>query len=131
MKHLSLFVAIALLAAACESKKGESTPPDSTRVASDPASPSDAPRRVAVSVTGSGYEPDRIDARAGEALTLAFKRTSEEGCGDEVVFPGRDLRRALPIDQEVEVELTPKKDETIAFTCGMGMYRGSVVASTR
>lgn len=134
MKHLAILVVAALSAAGCESNKAEA--PSATHQAPSTNSPAPAPsaaerHRVTVTVTGSGYEPGSISAHAGQPLTLVFKRTTDQGCGQQVVFPDRDIRRDLPLNQDVEVELTPRENETIAFTCGMGMYRGSVVASAR
>ena len=132
MKPLAPLILIALVALACESSQAEA--PAAAQQASENRTASanaQEPRRVAVTVDASGYEPSAIEARAGEPLTLAFTRTTDEGCGQQLVFPERDLRRDLPLNQEVEVELTPRENETIAFTCGMGMYRGSVVASAR
>ncbi len=121
-------LALAALAAvsSCQSNEAGASAPSP---AAAPARPQ--PRRVAVSVTAEGYEPAEVEARAGETLTLVFERTSDQGCGQQLVFPGRGIRRPLPLNQEVEVELTPKENESIAFTCGMGMYEGSVVASRR
>lgn len=154
MKHLALLIATTLSATGCESSKagapstteqaaakdtaptGKAGAPSTTeqaaaKDAAPTASNARARLRVTVTVTDSGYEPGTIDARASEPLTLVFKRTSDRGCGHQLVFPDRDIRRELPLNQEVEVELTPQKNDTIAFTCGMGMYRGSVVASAQ
>jgi plastocyanin domain-containing protein len=38
-----------------------------------------------------------------------------------------NLRRELPLQQPVEITVTPASG-TLAFTCGMDMYRGAVVA---
>ena len=136
MKHFAILVVATLSAAGCESSKAEA--PSATHQAPGTSSPAPAPSAaerhrvtVTVTVTDSGYEPGSISAHAGQPLTLVFKRTTDQGCGQQVVFPDRDIRRDLPLNQEVEVELTPRENETIAFTCGMGMYRGSVVASAR
>ena len=134
MKHLAILVAVILSAVGCESSKAEAPSANSEAPATNspaPASSAAERQRVTVTVTGSGYEPSSISARAGQPLTLIFKRTTDQGCGQRLVFPDRDIRRDLPLNQEVEVELTPRENETIAFTCGMGMYRGSVVASAR
>lgn len=85
--------------------------------------------RVTVNVSDQGYSPDIIEAKAGERLVLVFKRTTEQGCGEELVFPDHNIRRSLPLHQEVEIELMPREHERITFTCGMGMYQGSVVAT--
>lgn len=88
----------------------------------------DATRRVEVEVTASGYAPDTVEVKAGQPITLVFTRTTDKGCGEKLVFPDLDIERDLPLDEAVPIELTPKADQRIAFTCGMGMYEGSVVA---
>lgn len=132
MKHLAVVMVAALGAAACSPKSEETNSAQATSPPDTAAKvPTEQAQQVNVMVTGSGYEPATIEAQAGKALTLVFKRTTDEGCGDELVFPGRDIRRQLPLNQEVTVALTPQKPQTISFTCGMGMYKGSIVASAR
>jgi len=84
--------------------------------------------RVSVTVDGQGYHPSTVTVPAGRATTLVFTRTSDEGCGQQVVFPSMNLRRDLPLNEPVEVSVTAAAGTPVAFTCGMGMYRGSVVA---
>ena len=83
--------------------------------------------RIAITVNGQGYQPPSVTVPAGRPVTLVFTRTSDEGCGSQLVFPSLNIRRDLPLNQPVEVALTPTAG-TIAFTCGMSMLRGSVVA---
>lgn len=92
------------------------------------ATPDTEPTSVRVTVDDSGYDPATIEAEAGQPLELVFKRTSDDGCGNEVVFVEHDIRRSLPLNEDVAVSIVPKADETIAFTCGMGMYKGKIVA---
>lgn len=132
MKRLALLIVVAVATLACDSSQAEGpTSAQSATESPSPAAPTTAQerQRVQVKVTGSGYEPGTIRARAGEPLTLVFTRTTDEGCADKVVFPNHGIRRDLPLNQEVEVELTAPDNETIAFTCGMGMLKGSIVAS--
>ena len=84
--------------------------------------------RVAVTVDGQGYHPATVTVPAGRPATVVFTRTSDEGCGQQVVFPSLNLRRDLPLNQPVEVALPAQHAWTIAFTCGMNMMRGTVVA---
>jgi plastocyanin domain-containing protein len=93
------------------------------------AAPPPPPARVAVAVSHDGCTPATVDAEAGRPLTLVFTRADAENCGEKVVFPERGIERPLPVGQPVEVTLTPKAGEHIAFTCGMGMYKGAVVAA--
>lgn len=92
-----------------------------TSVASSPAT------RLAVTVDEDGYHPASVQAPAGSSITLAFTRTSDEGCGQQLVFPDLGIRRDLPLNQPVEVSVTTPASGRLAFTCGMGMMRGSVV----
>jgi plastocyanin domain-containing protein len=93
------------------------------------AAPTGTPNssRVAVTVDGHGYHPASVTVAAGRPTTIVFTRTSDEGCGQQLVFPSLNIRRDLPLNQPVEVTVTPPVG-TLAFTCGMDMYRGSVVA---
>jgi plastocyanin domain-containing protein len=83
--------------------------------------------RATVTVDGDGYHPARLEVVAGRPLRITFRRTTDRTCGQEVVFPDLGIRRELPLDRPVDVTLTPTRG-TIAFTCGMGMYQGSIVA---
>jgi hypothetical protein len=51
----------------------------------------------------------------------------EQDVRTEVVFPSLNLRRALPLNEAVAVECTPKSSGEIGFICGMNMVRGTVV----
>lgn len=84
-------------------------------------------RRIPIRVDEQGYHPGTVRARPGETLTLVFTRTTERGCGGTLVVPSLDLRRELPLNRPVEVTLTVPEPGAVSFTCGMGMYRGSVV----
>lgn len=115
MQPRSLAMALVTLLAACSSGASTQAPPDDHR------------RSIAVEVGGSGYSPSEVTAAAGEEVRLVFTRTSDDGCGQQLVFPDMNIRRDLPLDEAVPVDITMPASGTVAFTCGMGMYRGSVV----
>lgn len=83
--------------------------------------------RLAVTVDGQGYHPPTLAAPAGQRVQLVFTRTTEQTCGKEVVFPSLEIRQALPLNQPVTVDVTVPATGTLAFTCGMNMFRGSIV----
>ena len=83
--------------------------------------------RVAITVDGDGYHPATIRATAGQPVTMVFTRTTDETCGQQLVFPAQNIHRDLPLRSPVEVTMTPTSG-TIAFTCGMAMYHGALVA---
>lgn len=81
-----------------------------------------------VTVDGTGYHPSSISAPPGKPVRLTITRTSDEGCGQQIVFPSLNIRRDLPLNQAVTVEFTMPASGSVAFTCGMDMLRGSIVA---
>lgn len=97
-----------------------------------PAAP--APQRtelstgaIPIEVTSSGYEPSRITVKRGEHVTLAFHRADDRNCAGVVNFPRLQLTRELPAGETVTIEFTPTEAGEIPFTCGMGMFSGTVV----
>lgn len=82
---------------------------------------------VNVLVDGEGYHPAQIRAPAGAQITLAFRRTTDECCGQQLRIPSMNLQRDLPLNATVPVQVTVPASGALAFTCGMNMYRGSVV----
>ncbi len=85
------------------------------------------PKTVRVTVGKNGFSPSTINVEEGFPLTLIFKRTSKQSCGDKVVFPSLNLTKNLPVGKAVTVKFTPDKTGEIAFTCGMNMFKGSIV----
>ena len=74
-----------------------------------------------------GYEPAKITLRAGVPARITFVRTTDKTCGTEVVFPSLNIKRALPLNEQVTIEFTPSTTGEISFACGMNMLHGTVV----
>lgn len=81
-----------------------------------------------VKVDGSGYHPERISAPPGKPVRLTITRTSDEGCGQQIVFPSLDIRRDLPLNRPVAIDFPMPASGSVDFTCGMDMLKGSIVA---
>ena len=86
-------------------------------------------RTVKIRVDKNGFSPSSIDAEAGHKLNLVFNRVGKNNCGNRVVFPKLGIRKSLPVGKDVIVSVTPRESGQITFTCGMGMYKGSIVVS--
>ncbi len=117
---------------ACNTRSTTNEPTPTTAATRTPlssASPIHTPSGpIAITVDAEGYHPAEVHAAAGKPLHLIFTRTSDDGCGQQLVFPKLGIKRDLPLDQAVDVDLTLPASGTLAFTCGMDMLRGSVVA---
>lgn len=112
-----------LLAAGCDKGKQASggDAPGVTTIAAD------GTREMSITVNEHGYTPWSLSAPAGQKVRLVFTRTTDEGCGQQVAFPATNVRRDLPLNKPVSVEVTMPASGSLGFQCGMGMYKGAVV----
>ena len=82
---------------------------------------------MSVSLTEKGFEPGSIKLRKGVPTRLTFMRKVEASCGTEVVIPDYGIKRELPFNQTITIELTPNKTGEIQFACGMDMFKGKLI----
>jgi plastocyanin len=124
----ALALAGALGNAGCS--KAPETAQETTAQTETPAPPAAGGEATVVEMTvdGGGFHPDRVPAKAGQPVTLAITRTTDETCGTEIVIPAHGINTKLPLNERVEVTLTPAASGEIAFACGMDMMKGTIVA---
>jgi Cupredoxin-like domain len=84
-------------------------------------------RLVAIRADNDGFTPARIEAKPGEPLLLRFTRTVEVTCADQVVIGKDPVKHALPLNQPVDLKVVAPPSGTLAFACGMHMYKGAIV----
>ncbi len=95
-----------------------------------PAPTSPAVREIEVVVDG-GYKPDRIVVTEGERVRLKFVRKDYSPCAREVVFESLGIRRDLPVDAPVLIDLPALSPGEHEFKCWMKMLRGVIVVEPR
>lgn len=93
-----------------------------------------AKKERAVAVSGSveivvdgGYTPAAISIRKGKTTSVHFIRKDPSSCLEEVVISDFKIRRHLPLNRKVTIELAPVRSGTFDFTCGMNMYHGKII----
>lgn len=89
-----------------------------------PPVPADA---IRIQFSRAGFEPARVEVPPHKPVRLAFARIDAENCASSIVFPELNLRKALPAGRTTVIDLPAMQSRELAFGCGMGMYRGSVV----
>src|ERR1043165_5829647 len=85
-----------------------------------PAAPAGA---VAITAGEDGFKPSSVSLAKGSAGTLVFTRTSDKTCATEVDFPELKIKKDLPKDTPVTINVPTDKEQTLTFQCGMGMYK--------
>ncbi len=83
---------------------------------------------VEVLVADGVYTPARIEVTSGQPVRLRFLRKDPSACAEKVIFADLGVAADLPLNQPVEVTVTPPQPGEYAFTCQMQMYRGTLVA---
>ncbi len=81
---------------------------------------------VVITATETSFEPSRIEAPAGQEVTLRFERDIEQTCMDDVVFEERDIEADIPLDEPYEVTFELEEGEVINFACSMGMGQSTL-----
>jgi len=83
--------------------------------------------RVAVEVTQEGFVPKEIPAKVGQPITLVVTRKTDLTCAKQIIFADLGVEKELPMNQAVEVTVTPKKPGDLRFACSMDMVAGKLV----
>lgn len=86
-----------------------------------------AGKKVAITASEDGFAPAEVTVKKGEETTLVFTRTTEKTCANEVEFPELKIKKALPLNEAVAITIPGGEARTLAFQCGMGMYKSKVV----
>lgn len=81
---------------------------------------------IDITVEG-GYSPETISITKGKKTTLRFTRKDPSGCLEEVVIPEFKIRKFLPLNETVSIEITPEKAGEFEFVCGMNMFHGKLI----
>ena len=80
-------------------------------------------------VVDGGYTPDRIEVAVGEPVKLNFYRQDAGSCLEQVLLPDFNKALDLTLNQTTSVEIVPERSGEYNFTCGMNMYRGTIIAN--
>ncbi|MBI4160797.1 MAG: cupredoxin domain-containing protein [Candidatus Yanofskybacteria bacterium] len=83
---------------------------------------------VDITVEG-GYSPDVISILKGKTTKLNFLRKDPSSCLEEVVLGDFKIRKQLPLNQKVTIELTPQQTGEFKYSCGMNMYHGKIIVT--
>lgn len=81
---------------------------------------------VDITVSG-GYSPEVISIPKGKTTKINFIRKDPNDCLSEVILGDFKIKKELPLDQKVTVEITPQKAGEFGYACGMNMYHGKII----
>lgn len=78
-------------------------------------------------IVNGGYSPEVISIPVGKTTKINFIRTDPTDCLEEVVLADFKIKKHLPLNQKVTVEVKPQKKGEYGYSCGMNMYHGKII----
>ena len=75
-------------------------------------------------VTRAGYQPSNLTIKAGVPVKWLIDGAGAIGCTSQIVIPDLNITRSLNSGMN-EVDFTALNPGPLAFSCSMGMVRGS------
>ena len=78
-------------------------------------------------IVDGGYTPEVISIPRGKTTKITFLRKDPTNCLEEVVLGDFKVKKYLPLNQKVTIEITPKKTGEFTYSCGMNMYHGKII----
>lgn len=87
----------------------------------------EAVKTVTMQVTENGFEPNEIKVKAGTPVILKITRKTDSTCATQIQVKEKKIKKNLPLNKEVSVDLGTLAKGDIRFACGMDMISGHVV----
>lgn len=76
---------------------------------------------VNLEVTENGFQPNKIDITPDTPVTLKITRKTDNTCSTSIQIPSKKIKKELPLNKTVEIDLGKLSKGEIRFGCGMNM----------
>jgi len=84
-------------------------------------------QNISLQVTEKGFEPNKVDTKAGSHVILKITRKTDDTCATQIVVEGKKIKKDLPLNKEVHVDVGVLKKGEVRFACGMDMITGMII----
>lgn len=78
-------------------------------------------------IVEGGYKPASVVIPFEKTTKLNFFRKDPSSCLEEIVLSDFKIRKFLPLNETITLEITPQKKGEFGFSCGMGMFHGKLI----
>lgn len=80
-------------------------------------------------IVSGGYKPSVIEIKNNKSTKINFLRKDPSGCLEEVVLSDFKIKKFLPLNKKISIDLYPKTKGEYEFSCGMNMYHGKLIVT--
>lgn len=105
-----------------------SNAPTTGAVTAPTTAPSGDAQVVYLSAQGLNYVVSQSTVQVNKPVRFVGDPQKLPGCSRSIVIPQLGLRKVFS-ETDTILEFTPTQKGPLAFSCGMGMYRGSVTVA--
>lgn len=84
-------------------------------------------KTIELAVTDNGFEPSSINVAPGTTVTLNVTRKTDSTCARAIQVPSLNVKKDLPLNQTVAINLGKLNKGEIRFGCGMDMMVGGQI----
>ncbi len=88
---------------------------------------SEMAKTIDLSVTEKGFEPSTVDVMPGTNVTLQVTRKTDSTCATQIQIPSMKIKKDLPLNKTVNIEVGKLEKGEIRFGCGMYMMEGGKI----
>lgn len=88
----------------------------------------DGVQRIVIEARATSYSPSSVTARAGVPTEITLRTDNTQGCTRFIVMSSFGVQKALPATGDTVIDVGTLEPGTYRYTCGMGMYSGSITA---
>lgn len=82
---------------------------------------------VELTVTEKGFEPSAVNVKPQVPVTLKITRKTASTCATQIQIPAKKIKKELPLEKTVTVDLGKLAKGEIRFACGMDMVTGLII----
>jgi plastocyanin domain-containing protein len=88
----------------------------------------DGVQRILIEARNSSYSPAALTVRAEVPTELTLRTNNTLGCTRYIIMESLGVEQSLPATGDTRIDLGTLEPGVHRYTCGMGMYRGSIEA---
>ncbi len=85
-------------------------------------------KTIELSVTEKGFEPSTVDVMPGTNVILKVTRKTDSTCAKQIQIPSMKIKKDLPLNETVSIEVGKLEKGEIRFGCGMNMMEGGKIS---
>lgn len=86
----------------------------------------DGVQRILIEARDTSYSPASVTARAGVPTEITLRTDNTQGCTRFIIMDSFGVQQSLPATGDTVIDVGKLDPGTYRYTCGMGMYSGSI-----